>query len=669
MEEYKQPDDQTINQSNITSDDVNAAELEDEISQQKFDEIYQQQDPFNQTSDLSITTKAPAHESTARPVDDHFVNSLYGAWCDDTGLPPEPIHQSNSQASNQSINRSVNTRYFTLSEVLFEECSSETIRLESLNLGPRCATAILNYLEQQDAEYQLNSINQSVIQANNQIHNLTSESSTQSSGDDSSPSPVNQRSLDPHTTNQSSIQPIELPNIASSHMSFIKLYPVTLHTLILNSNQLESFGCAEMMNLIVKFPSIVRLEMRDCSIGPAGISELAAALAANKSLKILDIGSTRSLDQSLGHSNNSSVPGSSRMIERKSNHGDSNSLLKLCACLSINQSIESIGLRGLDLGLDSLIMNAFASSLKKNKTIQKLDCSDNSIGANGLISLLGSIKEHTSLISIDLSNNAINLNSSHSQSLNPSANLESALRVFASTNQVLQSIKLSRNPLGDSVVSSLVDSLIASSASSSLTYLDMSHCSLTDSSCMSLAGLVRSSKLSRLVLAHNSITGVGAAQIIRECQLDGSNSQVSDNQFETSSLISLNLAGNPIERQLDVAHRNEWYKSLRTLAGNPHLAILDLTSCHLTDASVFALCDAINSRSDEGMKHARPPTAADSHAVQQLPQTWIQLKGNFFSSATGPALVESAQTATWLARVDVRGSQISFDDRRALASI
>ena len=142
-----------------------------------------------------------------------------------------------------------------------------------------------------------------------------------------------------------------------------------------------------------------------------------------------------------------------------------------------------------------------AKVLKKNRTLQQLNVSVNSIGAGGATALAEMLKENRALQKLDVSHNSIGEGGA------------TALAEMLKENRTLQQLGVSWNSIGDGGATALAEML---KENRTLQQLNVRHNSIGDGGATALAEMLKEYRtLQQLDVRHNSI-GEGGATALAE---------------------------------------------------------------------------------------------------------------------------------------------------------
>ena len=283
---------------------------------------------------------------------------------------------------------------------------------------------------------------------------------------------------------------------------------------------------------------------------------------------------------------------------------------------------------------------ALAEALKQNTSLIQWDLSDNHISDQGAADLAEALKRNTSLTQLDLPGNDI------------SAQGAAALAEALKRNTSLTQLDLSHNSISDQGAAGLAEAL---KQNTSLTHLDLSGNDISDQGAAALAeALKQNTSLTQLDLYGNDISAQGAAALAEALK-------------QNTSLTQLNLSGNAISDQgaADLAE---------ALKQNTSLTQLDLVVSFISDQAAAGLAEALkqntsltelnlcgNSISDQG-------AAALAEALKQNTSlTQLGLLGNDISAQCAAALAEALKQNTSLTQLNLSGNAISDQGAAGLA--
>lgn len=351
-----------------------------------------------------------------------------------------------------------------------------------------------------------------------------------------------------------------------------------------------------MLGSILRINKCSHLDLRKNILGNKGIKELAKAISTNASLVHVDIGS-----------NDITYEGANAFFLSLRKH---KTLTSISIANGDGLHRNRIGAKGC-IGLNKL--------LKANSLISMLNISDNSIGVDGVTTLLDGIDpQDLNLISLNLSNN--DLGTEWIPSLDPLL-----------TSETLLELKLSQNHLTDKSAEDL--SLYFYRQMCKLRKIDLSNNEFTSRGASLLLQSIKQNQfLTHLNIENNPSLG------------DGDLTELKFLLNNNENLVHLNLSNWGIEAWHIKALTEGLHKKsqINARSGNNTLHTLNLSGNRLMGEGALYLVEIIQNSSNTGLKN-------------------IDLSKNSISNEAGIAIAKALESNTTITKLSLK-SNFLYDE-------
>jgi len=214
----------------------------------------------------------------------------------------------------------------------------------------------------------------------------------------------------------------------------------------------------------------------------------------------------------------------------------------LAQSLEVNSTLTKLKLKDNNIGCAAIYL---ADALRINTTLTILDISNNELYDDGALKITGSLRNHPSIVEIDLSENKIgnkllkpimnNLIQCHLQNLHLAGNdiyQTQDISDYVRANNYLSVLNLSRNKIDNYELNSLSNGL---STNSSIKSLDLSFNLIDGGGLIHIAELLRLNSIYHLNLSGNNFSN-GIKHLSKSLR-------------KNTTLTSLNLSGTKLQEK------------------------------------------------------------------------------------------------------------------------
>jgi Ran GTPase-activating protein (RanGAP) involved in mRNA processing and transport len=349
------------------------------------------------------------------------------------------------------------------------------------------------------------------------------------------------------------------------------------------------FNSAKILGQILRLNNFSYLDLKKNVLGNKGLKELAKSISTNASLIHVDIGS-----------NDITYEGANSFFVGLRKH---KTLSSISVANSDGLHRNRIGAKGW-IGLNEL--------LTKNKLITMINISDNSIGVEGIKTMLNGLTPNTfNLIYLNLTNN----------DLGPECIPD--LKVMLESPH-LQELRLSANTLNDTSAEAL--SLFFYKQVWQIRKIDLSNNKITSRGCRLLMQAIKQNNfLTHLNFENNPLIGNGELKELKHF--------LNNNEW----LQNLNLSGCGIEAwHIEEAIEGLYVKhSITSRCGNNTLHTLNLSDNKLMGEGAMHFVEILENNTNTGLRY-------------------LDLSKNTISDEAGVAIAKALETNTAISKISLK---------------